>query len=37
MAWSVVHDIAKLAVSRHLSGKKEEGVLDFTTNSHSCA
>jgi hypothetical protein len=25
MAWSVVHGIAKLAVSGHLSGKKEEG------------
>jgi AcrR family transcriptional regulator len=37
MAWSVVHGIAKLAVSGHLSGKKEEGVLDFTTKSHSCA
>jgi hypothetical protein len=32
MAWSVVHAIAKLAVSGHLSGKKEE-VLDFTSKA----
>jgi hypothetical protein len=32
MAWSVVHGIAKLAVSGRLSSKKEE-VLDFTSKA----
>jgi AcrR family transcriptional regulator len=32
MAWSVVHGIAKLAVSGHLSSKKE-GILDFTSKA----
>jgi hypothetical protein len=32
MAWSIVHGIAKLVVSGHLSGKKEE-VLDFTSKA----
>ena len=32
MAWSIVHGIAKLAVSGHLSSKKED-VLDFTSKA----
>jgi hypothetical protein len=32
MSWSVVHDIAKLAVSGHFSWTKED-VLDFTSQA----
>ena len=32
MAWSLVHGIAKLAVSGHLSGSKED-VIDFTSKA----